>query len=97
MGNRIEKIARKVIGADASDVFSMETSTKEIDKACKLMNEAIMVLRKWDAALQVRKLKNKVNDATSIDIDGLIDAVDKAVDKTTTYSIRLSVLKEKLD
>ena len=97
MGNRIEKIARKVIGADASDVFEMETSTKEIDKACKLMNEAIMVLRKWDAALQVRKLKNKVNDATSIDIDGLIDAVDKAVDKTTTYSIRLSVLKEKLD
>ena len=97
MGNRIEKIARKVIGADASDVFSMETSTKEIDKACKLMNEAIMVLRKWDASLQVRKLKNKVNDATSIDIDGLIDAVDKAVDKTTTYSIRLSVLKEKLD
>lgn len=97
MGNRIEKIARKVIGADASDVFSMETSTKEIDKACKLMNEAIMVLRKWDAALQVRKLKNKVNDATSIDIDGLIDAVDKAVDRTTTYSIRLSVLKEKLD
>lgn len=97
MGNRIEKIARKVIGANASDVFSMETSTKEIDKACKLMNEAIMVLRKWDAALQVRKLKNKVNDATSIDIDGLIDAVDKAVDKTTTYSIRLSVLKEKLD
>lgn len=97
MGNRIEKIARKVIGADASDVFSMETSTKEIDKACKLMNEAILILRKWDAALQVRKLKNKVNDATSIDIDGLIDAVDKAVDKTTTYSIRLSVLKEKLD
>lgn len=47
--------------------------------------------------MQVRKLKNKVNDATSIDIDGLIDAVDKAVDKTTTYSIRLSVLKEKLD
>ena len=82
---------------DAKDVFEMETSTKEIDKACKLMNEAIMVLRKWDAALQVRKLKNKVNDATSIDIDGLIDAVDKAVDKTTTYSIRLSVLKEKLD
>ena len=97
MGNRIEKIARKVIGADASDVFSMETSTKEIDKACKLMNEASMVLSKWDVALQVRKLKNKVNDATSIDIDGLIDAVDKAVDKTTTYSIRLSVLKEKLD
>lgn len=82
---------------DAKDVFEMETSTREIDKACKLMNEAIMVLRKWDAALQVRKLKNKVNDATSIDIDGLIDAVDKAVDKTTTYSIRLSVLKEKLD
>lgn len=82
---------------DAKDVFEMETSTKEIDKACKLMNEAIMVLRKWDAALQVRKLKNKVNDATNIDIDGLIDAVDKAVDKTTTYSIRLSVLKEKLD
>lgn len=79
---------------DAKDVFEMETSTREIDKACKLMNEAIMVLRKWDAALQVRKLKNKVNDATSIDIDGLIDAVDKATDKALSYFIKLSVLKE---
>ena len=49
--DKIEKIAHKiVVAADASDVFSMETSTKEVDKACKLMNEAIMVLRKWEAA-----------------------------------------------
>lgn len=39
----------KIIKAnDAKDVFEMETSTKEIDKACKLMNEAILILRKWD-------------------------------------------------
>lgn len=48
----------KIIKAnDAKDVFEMETSTKEIDKACKLMNEAILILRKWEAALAVRKLK----------------------------------------
>ena len=94
MGNRIEKIARKVIGADASDVFEMETSTKEIDKACKLMNEAILILRKWEAALAVRRLKGKVNTETGIDIDTLIDVVDKATDKALSYFIKLSVLKE---
>ena len=82
---------------DAKDVFEMETSTKEIDKACKLMNEAILILRKWEAALAVRKLKGKVNTETGIDIDTLIDVVDKATDKTLSYSIKLSVLKEKLD
>ena len=79
---------------DAKDVFEMETSTKEIDKACKLMNEAILILRKWEAALAVRKLKGKVNTETGIDIDTLIDVVDKATDKALSYSIKLSVLKE---
>ena len=33
---------------DAKDVFEMETSTREIYKACKLINEAILILRKCD-------------------------------------------------
>ena len=85
----------KIIRAnDAKDVFEMETSTREIDKACKLMNEAILILRKWEAALAVRRLKGKVNTETGIDIDTLIDVVDKATDKVLSYSIKLSVLKE---
>ena len=79
---------------DAKDVFEMETSTREIDKACKLMNEAILILRKWEAALAVRRLKGKVNTETGIDIDTLIDVVDKATDKALSYFIKLSVLKE---
>ena len=79
---------------EAKDIFEMETSTKEIDKACKLMNEAILSLRKWEAALAVRKLKGKVTTETGIDIDSLIDMVDKVTDKLLSYSIKLSVLKE---
>ena len=79
---------------DAKDVFEMETSTREIDKACKLMNEAILILRKWESALAVRRLKGKVNTETGIDIDTLIDVVDKATDKALSYFIKLSVLKE---
>ena len=79
---------------DAKDVFEMETSTKEIDKPCKLMSEAILILRKWAAALAVIRLKGKANTETGIDIDTLIDVVDKATDKALSYSIKLSVLKE---
>ena len=79
---------------DAKDVFEMETSTKEIDKACKVMNGAILILRKWEAALAVRRLKGKVNTETGIDIDTHIDAVAKATDKELSYSIKMSVLKE---
>jgi hypothetical protein len=80
--------------SDAREVYEMETSTKEIDKACKLMNEAIMILRKWEAALAVKKLKNKVDNETGIAIDTLIENIDKVTDKATSYSIKLSVLKE---
>ena len=80
--------------SNAKDVYEMETSTKEIDKACKLMNEAIMILRKWEAALTVKKLKNKVDNETGIAIDTLIENIDKVTDKATSYSIKLSVLKE---
>lgn len=79
---------------NVKDVYDMETSTKEIDKACKLMNEAIMILRKWEAALTVKKLKNKVDDETGIPIDTLIENIDKIADKAISYSIKLSVLKE---
>ena len=86
---------RKIIASDASDVFSMETSVKEIDKAYKQLSEAVMILRKWEAALEVKKLKGKVNTATNVDVDALIDSLDKAADKVLAYSIKLSVLKEK--
>jgi hypothetical protein len=79
---------------EAKEIFEMETSTKEIDKACKLMNEAILILRKWEAALAVKKLKGKVNTETGIDIDTLIDTIDRVTDKALSYSIKLSVLKE---
>lgn len=79
---------------EAKEIFEMETSTKEIDKACKLMNEAILILRKWEAALAVKKLKGKVNTETGIDIDALIDTIDRVTDKALSYSIKLSVLKE---
>lgn len=78
----------------AKDVFEMETSVKEIDKACKLMNQAILILRKWEAALSVKKLKNKVDNETGVDIDTLIENIDKVTDKAVSYSIKLSVLKE---
>jgi hypothetical protein len=80
--------------SEAKDVYEMETSTKEIDKACKLMNEAIIILRKWEAALTVKKIKGKVDNETGISIDTLIDSVDKAADKAVSYAIKLSVLKE---
>lgn len=80
--------------SEAKDVYEMETSTKEIDKACKLMNEAIIILRKWEAALAVKKIKGKVDNETGIAIDTLIDSVDKAADKAVSYAIKLSILKE---
>lgn len=80
--------------SEAKDVYNMQTSTKEIDKACKLMNEAIIILRKWEAALTVKKLKGKVDNETGISIDALIDNIDKVTDRATSYSIKLSVLKE---
>lgn len=79
---------------DVKEIFDMETSTKEVDKVCKLMNEAILIMRKWQAALSVKKLKNKVDGETGIPIDNLIEIIDKAADKATSYSIKLSVLKE---
>lgn len=80
--------------SDAREVYEMETSTKEIDKACKLMNEAIVILRKWEAALAVKKLKGKVDNETGISIDTLIENIDKVADRALSYSIKLSVLKE---
>lgn len=79
---------------EAREVYNMQTSTKQIDKACKLMNEAIIILRKWEAALTVKKLKGKVDNETGIAIDTLIENIDKVADKATSYSIKLSVLKE---
>lgn len=80
--------------SDASDVFEMETSTKDIDKACKLMQEAILILKKFEGALSVKKLKSKVDDETGIPIDSLIETVSKAIEKTTSYAVEISVLKE---
>lgn len=80
--------------SDAKDIYQMQTSTKEIDKACKLMNEAIIILRKWEAALTVKKLKGKVDNETGISIETLIENIDKVTDKATSYAIKLSVLKE---
>lgn len=80
--------------SNVKEVYEMETSTKEIDKACKLMNEAIIILRKWEAALTVNKIKNKVDNETGVAIDSLIDNIDKVTDKALSYSIKLSVLKE---
>ena len=86
---------KKRYAADAKDIYEMETSTKEIDKAYKLMSEALMILRKFEAALAVRKIKGKVNDSTNNNIDDLIQTVDRITDKVLTYSIRLSIIKEK--
>lgn len=83
--------------SQAKDVYEMQTSTREIDKACKLMNEAILILRKWGAALEVKKLKTKVDNETGIPIDTLIENVDKITDKALSYSIKLSVLKQEQD
>lgn len=88
---------KKIAAATAKDIYEMETSTKEIDKAYKSLSEALMILRKFEAALAVKKIKNKVNEATGNDIDNLIEIVDKATDKILTYSIRLSIIKEKED
>lgn len=81
--------------ADASDVFEMEMSVKEIDKSYKLLQEALMILRKFEAALAIKKIKGKVNGESGVDIDNLIEVVDKTTDKVLTYSIKLSILKEK--
>jgi hypothetical protein len=83
------------IAAEAKDVFNMQTSIKEIDKVYKSLNDAVMILRKFEAALQANKIKQKVNDETGVDIDTLIEQADKIADKVTSYSIKLSVIKEK--
>lgn len=83
------------IAAEAKDVFNMQTSIKQIDKVYKSLNEAVMTLRKFQAALQANKIKQKVNDETGIDIDVLIQQADKIADRVTSYSIKLSVIKEK--
>lgn len=85
------------IASDAKDVFEMEMSTKEIDKSYKLLSEALMILRKFEAALVVKKIKSKVNDETSVDVDNLIELVDKITDKVLGYSIKLSILREKTE
>lgn len=87
----------KKIATDARDVFSMEMSTKEIDKSYKLLSEALMILRKFEASLAVKKIKGKVNNETNADIDNLIELVDKVTDKVLGYSIKLSILREKKD
>ena len=81
--------------ADASEVFEMEMSVKEIDKSLKLLQESLMILRKFEAALAVKKIKNKVNGESGVDIDNLIEIVDKTTDKVLGYSIKLSILNEK--
>lgn len=83
--------------SDAKEVFEMEMSTKEIDKSYKLLSEALMILRKFEAALAVKKIKGKVNTETSVDVDNLIETVDKVTDKVLGYSIKLSILREKKD
>ena len=91
------KIANLLIvrNRNAKDVFEMEMSTKEIDKSYKLLSEALMILRKFEAALAVKKIKGKVNSETSVDVDNLIETVDKITDKVLGYSIKLSILREK--
>ena len=85
---------REVNAAKASDVFGMGTSTREIDKAVKLLNEAILIMKKWGAALEANKLKGKVDAETGVPIDTLIENVGKMIDKATGYAVKLSVLKE---
>lgn len=80
--------------SSASDVFEMETSTRDIDRACKLLQEAILILKKFEGALSARKLKSKVDAETGISIDSLIETVSKTIEKTTSYAVELSVLKE---
>ena len=89
----IERV--KTAAVSVKDIFEMETSVKEIDKAYKALMDTTLLLRKFEAALSVKKIKNKVNEETGIDIDVLIDQVDKVADKMITYSIKLSAIKEK--
>ncbi len=88
------KIAKSILAADAKDVFGMETSIKEIDKAYRALVDATMILRKFEAALEAKKIKGKVDEATNIAIEALIEQVDKAADKVVSYSIKLNMLKE---
>lgn len=89
------KRRKSIVAAEAKDVFNMQTSIKEIDKVYKSLNDAVMILRKFEAALQANKIKQKVNDETGVDIDTLIEQADKIADKVTSYSIKLSVIREK--
>ena len=89
------KCASIKTAAEAKDVFNMETSVKEIDKAHKMLGDAVLILRKFEAALNANKIKQKVNSETGIDIDALIEQADKVADKTVSYSIKLSIIKEK--
>lgn len=84
-----------ILASQAKDVFNMETSVKQIDKVYKMFNQGVLMLRKFQAALQANKIKQKVNDQTGIDIDNLIELADKVSDKVTSYSIKLSVIKQK--
>lgn len=88
------KMAKSILAVDAKDVFGMETSIKEIDKAYRALVDATMILRKFEAALEAKKIKGKVDEATNIAIESLIEQVDKAADKVVSYSIKLNMLKE---
>lgn len=89
------KRRKSILAAQAKDVFNMQLSVKQIDKVHKLFDQGVLLLRKYQAALQANKIKQKVNDETGIDIDALIEQADKVADKVTSYSIKLSVIKEK--
>ena len=84
----------EVNAAKASDVFGMGTSTREIDKAIKLLNEAILIMRKWGAALEANRLKSKVDSETGMPVDDMIDSIGRMIDKATKYAVKLSTLKE---
>ena len=89
------KSRKSRLASQAKDVFNMETSVKDIDKVYKMFNQGVLMLRKFQAALQANKIKQKVNDETGIDIDSLIEQADKVSDRITSYSIKLSVIKQK--
>jgi len=87
---------KQMIAAELSELNNMNTSNKEIDKSVKMLNEAMMTLKKYEAALDARGIKKKVNDATKVDIARLVDKVQKTLNDVQNYSVKIVSVKETL-
>lgn len=82
------------IAADLNAITTMNTSTKEVDRAAKALADASLTLKKFEAAMGVKGVTKKVEEATGMNLDTIIEMIDKCSEKVRAYSIKVSTIKE---